>query len=234
MHIATVRAILANHGLTEGNLGTAAGRPLSRTADSALIARGDNTRRPILHNCSGKHAGWLAACVTAGWDTDTYLSPDHPLQQSIVEAVHDHTGVDPQPVGIDGCGAPTLVGSVRGLARAFVAVGTDDELVPIASAMTRFGALVADNGSPLGRVSAMWGGVVKGGAEGCFAMVRQGIAIATKSESGNDCIAVTAALHAADRIGMLSDAMRDALHAEMHPPVFGGGRPVGTLELISA
>lgn len=172
--------------------------------------------------------------MTAGWDTETYLSEDHPLQKSIVEVVHQYTGIDPRPVGVDGCGAPTLVGSVRGLAEAFRSLDTVDELRPIATAMTRFGSLVADNDSPLGRVSAVWGGPVKGGAEGCFGIVRQGIAIATKSASGTDDIAVTAALHVADRIGMLTDAMRDALQPELHPSVVGGGRPVGALELIDA
>lgn len=234
LHIATVRKMLSDYGLTERDLKTPPGRPLSPVADSALIARGDHTQRPVLHMCSGKHAGWLAACVTAGWDTESYLSSDHPLQQLVVEVVREYTGIDPRPVGIDGCGAPTLVGSVRGLAESFRSLDTVDELRPIATAMARFGSLVADNDPPLGRVSAVWGGPVKGGAEGCFGMVRQGVAIATKSASGNDDNAVTAALHTADRIGMLTAAMRDALQPQLHPPVIGGTQPVGSLELINA
>ncbi len=34
-------------------------------------------------NCSGKHAAMLATCVVNGWDTATYLAPDHPLQRHI-------------------------------------------------------------------------------------------------------------------------------------------------------
>ena len=37
-------------------------------------------RTPVQMNCSGKHAAMLATCVVNGWDTATYLAPDHPLQ----------------------------------------------------------------------------------------------------------------------------------------------------------
>ena len=34
-------------------------------------------------NCSGKHAAMLATCVANGWDTATYLAPDHPAPARI-------------------------------------------------------------------------------------------------------------------------------------------------------
>lgn len=188
----------------------------------------------IFHNCSGKHAGWLAACTVAGWDTATYLEPKHPLQESIVEIVYDLSGIDPTPTGVDGCGAPTLRGSIRGLARAFSRLGSDPELAPMARAMTRFGALVADNTRPDGRTGAWWGGPQKTGAEGIFAMTRGGVSVATKSHSGKPEVAVAAALVAVQNVGALSPAMGAALVDQVQPPVFGGGRVVGRLELISA
>ncbi len=234
VHLAIVREILANAGLSESDLRTAPGRPLSRIADSWLIARGDTTSRPVLHNCSGKHAGWLAACAHKGWDTDTYIEPRNPLQQAIVEVVHEYTGVDPNPFGVDGCGAPTPRGSVRGLATAFQRLGTDDELKPIATAMSRFGPLVADNIDDCGRVSTVWGGPSKIGAQGSFAMVRSGVAIATKSHSGKDPVAVAGALAVASKLGMLTDAMIAALEPQLAPPVIGGGRVVGHAELVAS
>lgn len=232
-HVGIVREMLKNAGLDESDLRTSPGRPRSRAAGRALVARGDTTARPVLHNCSGKHAGWLATCVHAGWPTDTYLEPDHPLQTSILDITEQYTGLEPTPTGIDGCGAPTMRGDVVGLARAFVAIDTVDELKPVKTAMARYGALVSDNRDDDGRVGAMWGGPQKVGAEGCFGMSRSGVAIATKSWSGNSRNAVMAALHVADRIGMLTEAMRSALEPQLAPPVIGAGRTVGTLEVAA-
>src|SRR5436305_9846671 len=39
--------------------------------------------RPIYHNCSGKHAGMLAACRARGWETGGYRLAGHPLQNAI-------------------------------------------------------------------------------------------------------------------------------------------------------
>jgi len=57
-------------------------------------------------NCSGKHAGMLAACVTQGWDTSNYLDPEHPLQRLVAQTVSRLSDEEPSAVGIDGCGAP--------------------------------------------------------------------------------------------------------------------------------
>lgn len=234
VHVSSVEAILRNHGLTPLDLGTPPDRPSSRNADSQLIAKGDTGKRPIFHVCSGKHAGWLAACKIAGWETASYLAIDHPLQRSIREIIAEYTGVDPNPTGVDGCGAPTLVGSVRGLAKGFRSVETVSEFASIATAMTRFGSMVSDNVSAQGRVGTTWGGPQKVGAQGCYAMSRQGVAIATKSHSGSEENAVTVALHVADRLGLLSDGMVSALEPQLFPPVFGGGRIVGHRQVVDA
>jgi L-asparaginase II len=234
VHLGIVNAILMDHGLSVGDLRCPRDRPLAATAHDLQVARGNTRKERRFHNCSGKHAGWLAACKVAGWDTATYLEPDHPLQRSIVEIMRDVSGVEPEPVGIDGCGAPTLRGSARGLANAFIHLGNDPELAPIANAVSRFGALVADNLRPDGRTALWWGGPLKVGAEGLLAMTRGDITIATNSHSGRPEVAVAAALVTAERLGALPRAMADALKDEIRPPVVGGGVVVGNLELIEA
>ncbi len=233
VHIAIVRSILAGAGLSKNDLKNATGRPASREADRMLAARGHTHRESLIHNCSGKHAGWLAACVTAGWDTESYVDIDHPLQRSIVEIMREFSDVEPEPVGVDGCGAPTMRGTVRGLARAFQRLGTDPEMAPIASAMTRFGALVSDNVLPWGRIAIEWGGPVKDGAEGSIALVRQGVGIAAKSRSGNKVAAAAAVLEVAARLGLLTDAMNEALEDVRSPAVIGADRAVGSWELVT-
>ena len=53
------------------------------------------------HNCSGKHAGMLAACRAHGWPLHPYRDPAHPLQQRIAESRGRLLGTG---AGIDGCG----------------------------------------------------------------------------------------------------------------------------------
>jgi len=83
-----VRKLLDRAGATAEDLehGTQAGRPDGKLG----------------HNCSGKHAGMLAACRANGWRFDGYRLPQHPLQQRIHELVG---GVEYET---DGCGVPTF------------------------------------------------------------------------------------------------------------------------------
>ena len=38
---------------------------------------------PLEHNCSGKHAAFLATCKKMNWPLESYLKGDHPLQIEI-------------------------------------------------------------------------------------------------------------------------------------------------------
>lgn len=234
VHLAIVEQILTDHGLDTSALKTTPGHPLADRAKHIQASAHRLTERSLFHNCSGKHAGWLAACTVAGWDTETYLEADHPLQRSIIELITDMTDSDPLPVGMDGCGAPTLRGSVRSLARGFSKLSTDDEFAPIAEAVDRFMPLVADNTRPDGVLGVNWSGPSKAGAEGCIALARHGVAIATKSLEGNGTIAAAAATEVAAELGLLPKSTLDHIEWVRRPLVHGGGKPVGHLELVSA
>jgi L-asparaginase II len=54
------------------------------------------------HNCSGKHAGMLAACRAHGWPLHPYRDASHPLQCRVAELVGE------AEVAVDGCGVPTF------------------------------------------------------------------------------------------------------------------------------
>jgi len=227
VHLAIVDQILADHGLTSRDLLTTPGRPLSYEADVLQVARGNPRTEPRFHTCSGKHAGWLAACTVAGWDLASYLDPHHPLQVSILDVMAEYSRADARPVGVDGCGAPTLRGSIMALARAFSRLSVDEEAVSVATAMTSYGALLVDNIRGDGRVGVTWGGPQKRGVGGSFAMSRHGIAIATKSESGADDTALAAALVVAGELDLLPGGMSDVLADQISPPVLGAGSRVG-------
>jgi L-asparaginase II len=226
-HVAIVRAMLHGVGVTDSALRCPASWPLSPRARDRLIAAGANQPRPLFHNCSGKHAGFLRACVQSGWSTADYLAPDHPLQRSILEIVADATGADPHPLAVDGCGAPVLAGTIEGLATGFARLSVDPQFRPVATAMTRYPALVADSSRPDGRLAAWWGGPLKVGAQGLVAASRSGVGIAVKSHEGSRTIAVLVLMAVMDRLGLMPDAARAALEDVARPAVHGGGRRVG-------
>jgi L-asparaginase II len=234
IHVALVRSMLHEVGLDESALLTPPSWPLGNAARDGLVAAGHRHPRPVYHNCSGKHAGWLRACVAAGWPTDSYLSPGHPLQQRVLAAVAAVVAEDParggeSAVGVDGCGAPTPQGSIRELARAFARLTAAPRYAEVSAAVHRFPALVADNHRPDGRLGAWWDGPLKVGAQGLIGAGRHGIGLAVKSRSGDREASVIALIALARRLGLLSDAALDALADVAAPPVLGGGRPVGAI-----
>ena len=230
IHIALVRRILHRSGLTSAALQTPVDWPLGDAAKAAVQAAGHNAPRRIWHNCSGKHAGWLAACRSAGWNPAEYLQPDHPLQKMVIDIIHEATKLDPEPTGIDGCGAPTLRGSIRGLATAFARLSSDDEFSPTATAVHRFPGLVAANDRPDGKLAAWWDGPIKAGAQGLIGAGRHGVGVAVRSESGSSEVAVIGMIAVLRHLGMLSGAALEALETVAAPPVLGRGEPVGTVE----
>ena len=83
------------------HLGLGAGQdPMDERELRRVLREGDGEDR-IHMNCSGKHAGMLAACAAAGWPTGSYLDPDHPLQQEIRRTVEDLSGEPPGATGVD-------------------------------------------------------------------------------------------------------------------------------------
>src|SRR5207253_4149511 len=108
-----------------------------------------------MHNCSGKHSGFLAHCVASGWSIDDYLQPSHPLQRSVRSHVARASGLDESQMkmGIDGCSAPNYAMPLAALARAYARLATggrDGEFgasfEQLSGAMTRHPELVSGTG----------------------------------------------------------------------------------------
>lgn len=117
-HLALVRTMLAEHGLTADQLQTPADLPLDPEEAESYLASGQ-VRDRLTMNCSGKHTAMLAASALNGWPLDTYLDEAHPLQLLVADGIRSASGEDVAHVGTDGCGAPLLSLSLTGLARAF-------------------------------------------------------------------------------------------------------------------
>ena len=232
IHVAAVRRLLRTAGLGLSALRNPPGWPL----DPRSMAMAGRPRR-VLHNCSGKHAGMLAACERQGWDPEGYRSASHPLQRRILRAVRNLTGLDDMVVGVDGCGVPvhgmplstmaTLYARV-GRPRSFGALG--EGIAGCTAAMRAHPYLVA--GRNRTDTAVMEGSpdlVVKSGAEGlaCAAVPRAGLGVAVKVADGGERASGPALIRALTLIGALSAAEVAGLERFARRPVEGGGARVG-------
>jgi L-asparaginase II len=143
---------------------------------------------PLHHNCSGKHAGMLAACRARGWPTETYLGAEHPLQQEILAVLAEATELAPAaiPLVVDGCGVPTFGLDLERMARAFTRLERLDGGRRVADAMRAHPELIGGAAAiDTELMQAFPGLVAKGGAEGLLCLVTAGgVGIALKSRDG--------------------------------------------------
>ncbi|MFI0450808.1 asparaginase [Actinomadura sp. 6N118] len=188
-HVQGAEKILAGAGLSADLLQCPAQWPLEPEV-GLEVARGGGDRSRLRMNCSGKHAGMLAACVVAGWPTESYLAPEHPLQQAVWGVVEELSGEKPVAVGVDGCGAPLFAISVIGVATAFRSLVLAEPGTPerqVADAMREHPAWTSGTRREERLLmDAVPGLVVKCGAEGVDAFAyADGRAGAVKVDDGS-------------------------------------------------
>lgn len=227
-HVERARDILAAVGLGPEALRCTADLPLGSVTREAWLRAGGEAE-PILMNCSGKHAGMLATCVVNGWPLDSYLDPKHPLQVALAETVAELAGEPVAATGVDGCGAPVLAISPRGLALAFRRLVEAEPGSPerrVADAMRAFPALVAGTGTDdTVLMSAVPGLLVKKGADGVAAAAMPGVgAVAVKISDGSARARTPVLLAALHRLGIAVPQMAEV--------ILGGGRPVGEVRAV--
>jgi L-asparaginase II len=226
--------MLLEVGLDSGHLRCPVDWPGSGEAEVLWRERGRKEPERVFHNCSGKHAGMLRACVARGWSLE-YTDPGHPLQVEMVAAVEQATGRSATPVGVDGCSAPTMRSDTVGLARAFAYSATAAEMAEVRAATLRYAALTRGGDQPEAQVARWLPTVVKGGAAGCIGIgwPEGGIGVAAKSWSGESSAALVGALMVMEELGLVPAHPRRMLADQFAPPVLGGGAPVGRWEVIS-
>ncbi|WP_199549934.1 asparaginase [Streptomyces sp. N35] len=228
-HLDLVRKMLAEQGLSETQLQCPPDLPLDPVEAETYLAAG-HARERVTMNCSGKHTSMIAACVKAGWPTETYLDPAHPLQQLIREVVETAAGERVASIGTDGCGAPLMALTLPGLARAFrhfvlAPSGTPERRV--ADAMRAHPEYVAGTRRPdTWLMREVPGTLSKMGAEAVQAVaLPDGRALAFKIDDGATRALGPVLSRALELMGV--DASVVARIGEA--PLLGGGIPVGEI-----
>lgn len=228
VHVTLVQSMLEVAGLEEAALQCPEAWPLSPDAARRLHVAGESRPRRIWHNCSGKHAGFLRACVGSGWPIESYLSPEHPLQKRIIEFVSELGEHSVEPVGVDGCGAPVLRTTARAMSLLFARLACDELLCEVFESMHRYPSLIASNGEGDSTIAMAINAAAKGGAQGCIGVAVEGrIGVAVKSWDGLGDIADVGAVAALDDLGELTPTARSVLAGTARPAVLGGENRVG-------
>jgi L-asparaginase II len=182
-------------------------------------------------NCSGKHAAFLRACVANGWDTQTYLQPQHPLQVLIRAVVEEFTGAKKIWPAVDGCGAPLYGMSLRdlgtGIARA--TDGHDSDAERLVNAIRANAWALDGPGRDNTRVIESTDAIAKIGAEGVLIIAREGIAVAIKCLDGSQRANTAAAVTLFARHGVIDRSVAEDLIDELVSPINGGDAVVGRL-----
>jgi L-asparaginase II len=150
---------------------------------------------PTQCDCSGKHVGMLATCLHLGYPIDSYLDPEHPLQQTILDLVAEVCAVPRNTIalGTDGCSLPTFGSTLRAFARAYAELAQPrthiDSLDRLRSAMTAHPENVGGPRQYVTDLMSTSGGsvVAKVGAEGllCIGLPERGLGIAIRIADGS-------------------------------------------------
>src|SRR5256886_370691 len=207
-HVEIVRDLLRRAGIDESALQCGAHWPYYEPAATAARHQMDEPLA-VFNNCSGKHAGMLAAARALDGPLETYLDPAHPIQQRIRGVIEAFTGSPPSAIhyGIDGCSAPNPAVPLAAMARSFAALVTSTDETPktVVAAMTQQPYLVGGTDRFDTRLMEITGGrlLAKGGAAGahCTGDRRTGHGLAVKLESGDGTWTAVAVMAALERPG---------------------------------
>ncbi len=191
----------------------------------------------LFHNCSGKHAGFLAYCRLHGKPLKSYLDPDSPLQARVRATVQRFAGNRALPMGIDGCSAPNYALPLDAIAHTFcrLALGETPALDALRFAMTRHPDLVS--GTAAGDLALMQAGrgdwVAKIGAQDLQAVgIRsKGIGIAVRIADGDRQALMATTVEVLQQLQLIDDVSGTPL-AQYARPRIKNHRGIVTGELV--
>lgn len=106
-HLDVLRTFIKKNNLNIKDLKCGTHPPSDEVEKRNLILK--NKCPIVLHNnCSGKHLGMLLVCKKNHYSLKDYLSPSHPLQESILASVKELSETKDILLATDGCSLPTF------------------------------------------------------------------------------------------------------------------------------
>jgi L-asparaginase II len=193
-HAETAASILRKAGAGPDLLRCGGHRPIDGKVADEYVRKGIRPGR-LEDNCSGKHAGMIAAATALGEDPATYAEPTHLVQRRNLENLALFAEAEIR-VGVDGCAVPSFATGLEAAARAIARYTTPDGHPKEAAARRVAKAMLAHPGMVAGEgrfdtevMRAAQGRLlVKSGAEGVILVgvmgARTGIAV--KIDDGAD------------------------------------------------
>lgn len=130
-HVNAVASLLKKSGCAESALQCGVHVPLGVAVAALMSARGE--KPSVLHNnCSGKHAGMLAACINRGLSFFNYLDIAHAHQQRVLESVLQWAELPKERVqiGVDGCSAPNYALPLYNMALMYAKLMASQDDIP--------------------------------------------------------------------------------------------------------
>tara|TARA_Y100001968_G_scaffold139184_1_gene127314 strand:+ start:879 stop:1865 length:987 start_codon:yes stop_codon:yes gene_type:complete len=155
------------------------------------------------HNCSGKHAAFLATCKKMNWPMDNYLDKNHPIQIEIIRRVSEILGIPSEELITekDDCGAPTLKLQINQMAKLYANLSSSNrqDLEQIRRSMIKYPELISgQNGFDTELMQRSHCQIIsKGGSEGiqCIGKIGENLGLAIKVEDGSKRAKHAAAIH---------------------------------------
>lgn len=232
IHTEIVASMLRKIGLGPEALKCGDHEPYGVEAAAELRARGE-APSALHNNCSGKHAGMLAAALHLGAPIETYYKPENPVQIAIAKAVAQFSDVlvEDLAVGTDGCSVPVFGITVKAMALAYARLvsppasfdeATRNACSRIVHVMSTYPELIGGTSDRLdteimraapGRLISKVGaeGVYTAGINPCEEWP-QGLGIALKIEDGeNHRARPTVVIEALRQLGVLRDESLEAV-----------------------
>jgi L-asparaginase II len=239
-HVEIVRDLLRRTGIDESALQCGAHWPYYEPA-ATVMRREMDEPLAVFNNCSGKHAGMLAAARALDAPLETYLDAAHPVQQRIREVIEAFTRCPAANIqyGIDGCSAPNAAVPLAAMARSFAGLVSSSDEIPrtVVAAMVEQPFLIGGTDRFDTRLMEVTEGrlLAKGGAAGahCTADRRSKQGLAVKLDSGDGTWTAVAVMAALERLGWLDEGERQALSTFARPTLRNHKRlAVGTVRPV--
>lgn len=158
-------------------------------------------KRKLLHNCAGKHLGFLGYAKMKGLSLEGYEQIDHPLQQEILKdlSLLAEVPVDEIKSGVDGCGVPVHAIPLKNMAISYLKFVTPEQIadkeiqeavIKIGKVMHAHPDIIASHDFICSVLLQDENIIAKGGAQGvyCLALKKEKISIALKVLSGTELI----------------------------------------------